>query len=222
MEILSSHRSLLQYVIREAGYDPQVLRLLSECEAIIGSIIFLDQVQLAVPHIQRVEEFRAQGTHGDDIHASALFTATEALKALLAGNDPPPPAFTPPVPHAGQSEPLTKVLEQIKTASKPQSAAPKHSAAPQTPASDPTDCSVDDVWPPETRVDSLIDFFGGDRYVSAFHLAYGSPKKPPEIFICTRCDGKAFNVAQGFHGDGYPYTAIRCMKCKWEKVIQVG
>jgi len=68
----------------------------------------------------------------------------------------------------------------------------------------------------------LIDFYGGDRYVPPFHLGYGSPKKPPQIMICTRCDGKAFNVSQGFHGDQYPYTAIRCMKCKWEKVIQVG
>lgn len=208
---LADHRQLLQYVIGEEGFDPQGRRLLADAEAVIGSIIFLDQLQLAVPHIERVETFRAQGIPEAGIHASALFAATDALKAILAGNDPLPPPFPTPAPVAVEQQVLTKSLVQIK-----------RSAEPKKPLSDPEECSLDDVWPPETRRDSLIDFYEGNRDTPPFHLAYGSPRKPPDILICTRCDGKVFHVAQGLHGDGYPYTAIRCKKCKWETVIQVG
>lgn len=213
---LADHRRLLQYVIGEEGFDPQGRRLLAETEAVIGSIIFLDQLQLAVPHIERVETFRAKGAHGDGIHASSLFAATDALKAILAGNDPLPPPFAPPAPIVAEE------AVHVEASGKDEAAAPPQRTATDNPPLDRRGCSLNDVWPPETDTDSLIDFYKGDRHVPPFHLAYGPEKKAPEIMVCTRCDGKVFHVAQGDDAMELTYTAIRCKKCKWEMIIHSG
>ena len=50
-----------------------------------------------------------------------------------------------------------------------------------------------------------------------FHIGQSYDRKPAVVIRCRKCRGTDFNVATGSY-----YTAIRCVKCKWEVCIHNG
>jgi hypothetical protein len=69
------------------------------------------------------------------------------------------------------------------------------------------------VFPPDKDTDNLLTFFDNDP----FHIGQGYDKKPAQQLQCSECGGREFHVAQGSY-----YTAIRCVKCRWEYCIHNG
>lgn len=73
--------------------------------------------------------------------------------------------------------------------------------------------SVGTPWPVDIDEDDLLVF---DKEQKPFHLPNDEDEKALPL-KCNKCGGKEFNVAQGYY-----YTAIRCIRCKWECGIHSG
>lgn len=78
------------------------------------------------------------------------------------------------------------------------------------PIADKFDEDGDEIYIPS---ENFVEF----KKDSLFHIGQSYENEVAETLFCKNCGGNQFNVGQG----GY-YTAIRCVKCKWEKCIHQG
>jgi hypothetical protein len=73
-----------------------------------------------------------------------------------------------------------------------------------------------DWWPPDSG-ETLYDFYVQVPSDDTFHIGQSYSKKAAPTIACKHCGGLEFNV-----GSGEYYTAIRCVKCKWEALLHNG
>lgn len=80
---------------------------------------------------------------------------------------------------------------------------------------------IDGAYDPSLSDPYLESLFSSDDYFQKthkqFHIGQSYDEKPASVIVCKKCGSEDFNV-----GSGSFYTAIRCIRCKWEYPIHSG